>query len=276
MMRLRAKEEYLRAVHGRYRQASREAKGQILDEFCAATGYHRKSALRLLHGPPPGRARPRRRRAAPYGAPGSQALTAIWEAAGYPWSGRLKALRPLGLPWARRRRRLAPTVCRQLRAISPRQIDRRRAPAKRPLTTRRYGRTKPGTLLKHPIPLQTDHWDVTVPGFTEVDLVAQAGDHADGEVAHSLNVTDIHTTWGETRAVLGRGDHGVQTALEEIRQALPCRLQGIDSDNGSEFINDPSTGPARRRAFSSRVGGPPCIAPVATSGMPTNAAYCSP
>jgi len=239
MMSVRAKWEYLRAIHGRYRQAPREAKGQILDEFCATTGYHRKSALRLLHGPPPGRARPRRRgRAVTYGAAGIQALTAIWEAAGYPWSARLKALLPLWLPWARRRLRLSATVCRQLRAISPRQIDRRLAPVKRTLKTRRYGRTKPGTLLKHHIPLKTDHWNVTVAGFTELDLVAHAGDRADGEFAHSLNVTDIHTTWGETRAVLGRGEVRVQEALDEIRRALPFRLQGIDSDNGSEFIND--------------------------------------
>jgi len=164
-------------------------------------------------------------------------LTAIWEAAGYPWSVRRKALLPLWLPWARRRLRLSATVCQQLRAISPRQIDRRLAATKRPLTTRRYGRTKPGTLLKHHIPLKTDHWDVTVPGFTELDLVAHAGHRADGEFAHSLNVTDIHTTWVETRAVLGRGETRVQTVLDEIRQALPFRLRGIDSDNGSEFIN---------------------------------------
>jgi len=68
--------------------------------------------------------------------------------------------------------------------------------------------------------------------------VAHAGHRADGEFAHSLNVTDIHTTWVETRAVLGRGEGRVQTALDEIRQALPFRLRGIDSDNGSEFIND--------------------------------------
>src|SRR5262245_16215420 len=208
-------------------------------EFCATTGNHRKSALRLLHGPPPGRARPRRRRrAATYGTPVIQALTAIWEAAGYPWSVRLKALLPLWLPWARRRRRLSPTVCRQLRTISARQIDRRLAPAKRTLKTRRYGRTKPGTLLKPHIPLKTDHWNVTVPGFTELDRVAPAAARADGEFGHSLNVTDIHTTWGETRAILGRGEARVQAALDEIRQALPFRLQGIDSDNGSEFIND--------------------------------------
>ena len=103
-------------------------RGRILDEFCETTGYQRKYALRLLNGPPPGPERPRRRRRpATYGLAVIQALTAIWEAAGYPWSVRLKALLPLWLPWARRRLRLSATVCQQLRAISPRQIDRRLA-----------------------------------------------------------------------------------------------------------------------------------------------------
>jgi hypothetical protein len=84
------------------------------------------------------------------------ALHAIWQAAGYPWSVRLKALLPLWLPWARRRLRSARSVERQLLTISPRQIDRRLAPHKRQLTTRLYGRTKPGTLLKHHIPIKTD------------------------------------------------------------------------------------------------------------------------
>ena len=223
-MSRRARWEVLTAVYPRYRGAARVERGRILDEFCETTGYQRKYALRLLNGPPPGPERPRRRRRpATYGLAVIQALTAIWEAAGYPWSVRLKALLPLWLPWARRRLRLSATVCQQLRAISPRQIDRRLAATKRQLTTRRYGRTKPGTLLKHHIPLKTDHWDVTVSGFTELDLVAHAGHRADGEFAHSLNVTDIHTTWVETRAVLGRGEARVQTALEEIRQvaALP-------------------------------------------------------
>jgi hypothetical protein len=239
MMSAHAKWEYLRVIHPRYRAAAREDKGRILDEYCQTTGYHRKYALRQLNGPPPGVIRPhRRRRPVTYGPAVMQALTTIWEAAGYPWSVRLKALLPLWLPWARRRLGLSATVCQQLRRISPRQIDRRLAPTKRQLQTRRYGRTKPGTLLKHHIPLKTDHWDVTGPGFTEVDLVAHPGHRADGEFAHSLNVTDIHTTWVETRAVLGRGEGRVQTALEEIRQALPFPLCGIDSDNGSEFIND--------------------------------------
>ena len=238
-MTAHAKWEYLKTIYPRYRQARRPEKQQMLDECCRITGYHRKHAVRVLNGPAPSGERPRarRRRAALYGPAVIDALAAIWTAAGYPWSVRLKALLPLWLPRARRRLRLSPALERQLLAISPRQIDRRLAPQKRQLQKRLYGRTKPGTLLKHHIPIKTDRWDVATPGFTEIDLVSHSGNSADGEFLHSLNVTDIHTTWVETRAVLGKHQHGVQAALVELRQALPFRLRGIDSDNGSEFIN---------------------------------------
>jgi len=230
--------EYLNAIYPRYQHATRAEKQRILDEFCRVTGYHRKSALRLLNGPAPARQPSAPRRRPPtYGTRVIQVLAAIWRAAGYPWSVRLQALLPLWLPWARTRFRLPPALEAPLLRLSPRQMDRRLAPYRRPGATGRYGRTKPGTLLKHHIPLRTDRWDVTVPGFTEIDLVAHGGDSGDGEFAHSLNLTDIHTTWVETRAVLGRGQHAVQQALEAMRQSLPFRLQGIDSDNGSEFIN---------------------------------------
>jgi hypothetical protein len=70
-----------------------------------------------------------------------------------------------------------------------------------------------------------------------VDLVSHTGNSASGEFAHTLNVTDIHTTWTESRAVLGRGEQAVQRALNEIAGVLPFPLRGVDSDNGSEFIN---------------------------------------
>jgi hypothetical protein len=233
----RARREYTQAIYQRYRQAKRAEKGRILDEFCQVAGYHRKHAMRVLKAPPGATAARARHRAATYSPAVIEALRAIWRAAGYPWSLRLKALLPLWLPWARRRLRLPAHVERQLVAISARQIDRRLAPARRELTKRLYGRTKPGTLLKHHIPLKTDRWDVTAPGFTEIDLVSHCGDRADGEYLHSLNVTDIVTTWVETRAVLGRHQRGVRDALDDIRGALPFALRGIDSDNGSEFIN---------------------------------------
>jgi hypothetical protein len=233
----RAKGEYVQAIYQRYRQAARSEKQRILDEFCAVTGHHHKQGVCVLNGRAPDSPRPPRRRAATYGPAMVEALRAIWAAAGYPWSLRLKALLPLWLPWARRRLRLRPAVERQLLAISPRQIDRRLAPHRRLLTKRLYGRTKPGSLLKHHIPLKTDRWDVTTAGFTEIDLVAHCGSLGDGEFVHSLNLTDIHTTWVETAAVLGKSQAAVQAALEELRARLPFRLRGIDSDNGSEFIN---------------------------------------
>jgi hypothetical protein len=230
--------EYLRVIYPRYRQASREDKRRILDEFCQVTRYHRKSALRLLNGPPPERTPPPRRPRPPhYGPKVLRVLRAVWEAAGYPWSLRLKALLPLWLPWAQHRFRLSPTLSQQLLALSPRQMDRSLQPYKRQLLRRLYGRTKPGTLLKHHIPLRTDRWDVTVPGWSETDLVSHTGNCGDGECLHSLNLTDILTTWVETRAVMGKSQVRVCAALDEIRQALPFRLLGIDSDNGSEFIN---------------------------------------
>ena len=231
--------EYLRAIHERYRQSSAVKKGTILDEFCKVCGYHRKYAIRLLRGPrPEPRPRPRRFRGPSYSRTAIHTLAVLWEAAGYPWSVRLKALLPLWLPWLRQRLALSPELERQLRAISPRQIDRRLQSRKRLLRRRLYGRTKPGTLLKHHIPIKTDHWDVYRPGFTEIDLVSHSGDCAEGEFAHSFNLTDIHTTWTETHAVLGKGQTGIVAGLEAMRQALPFPLRAIDSDNGSEFLND--------------------------------------
>jgi len=230
--------EYLRAIYERYRAAGRKAKKVILDEFCENTGYHRKYAIRLLNGPLPEKRRPsQRRRGLTYGQETLGILTAVWEAAAYPWSVRLKALLPMWLPWIRKRFRLRPEIERQLLHISARQMDRRLQAQKSQKRRRIYGRTKPGYLLKHQIPVKTDRWDVTLPGFTEVDLVSHSGNSASGEFAHTLNITDIHTTWTESRALRGRGEEAVTRALNEIKGVLPFPLRGVDSDNGSEFIN---------------------------------------
>jgi hypothetical protein len=234
----RSRWEYLRQIHPRYRKASRAEKSRILDEFCAVTRYNRKYALRVLNGPPPERRprkkRPRRPRYSPKVV---SILARVWEAAGYPWSVRLKALIPVWLPWVKKHFSLTPRLERQLLEISPRQMDRRLREQKQRAGRRLYGRTKPGSLLKHQVRIKTDRWDVACPGYAEVDLVSHSGNSATGEFAHTLNLVDIHTTWTESLAVLGKAQLRVQQGLAEIRRALPFPLQGIDSDNGSEFIN---------------------------------------
>jgi hypothetical protein len=238
-MSRKSKWEYFKAIYQRYRKASKTTRQQILDEFCSVCGYHRKYAIRLLNGPPPQKPKPgARSRQTLYGPQVISLLAAIWQAAGYPWSVRLKALLPLWLPWTGKRFRLNPALQHQLLSISPATMDRRLKTQKLRLKKNLYGRTKPGSLLKHHIPIKTDHWDVSTPGFTEVDLVSHSGSASEGEFIHSLNQTDIHTTWVETRAVLGKAQHRVKDAMDEMRLALPFKLLGIDSDNGSEFIND--------------------------------------
>jgi hypothetical protein len=94
-------------------------------------------------------------------------------------------------------------------------------------------------LLKPPLPVKTDRGDGQRPGFTEIDWVSPSGGWERGEFCPSLHLTDMHTPWTEARAVLGQGQEGVRWAREEMRQALPFPLSGSDSDNRSEFIQDP-------------------------------------
>jgi hypothetical protein len=123
----KAKWEYFRAVYERYHKAGREAKQIMLNEFCLNTGHHRKYAIRLLNGAPPGKQPERRRREhrPRYGRQVLSVLAAIWEAAGYPGSVRRKALLPNWMPWIRKRYRMTAEEEKQLLSIRARQIDRR-------------------------------------------------------------------------------------------------------------------------------------------------------
>ena len=231
--------EALRVYRKRYKGASRKERTKVLDEFCRLSGYHRKYAIALLSRfDEDEREKPQRRRGVSYSSAALKVIEAIWEAAGYPWSERLKALLPLWLPRAQGHLLgLTDEIEREVLAISARQIDRRLAAKKRRLKRRLYGRTKPGTLLKHQIPVKAGPWEVAEPGYAEIDLVSHSGPSARGEFGYTLNLTDVHTGWCASRAILGRGEEGVVEALDDIRRAMPFPLRAIDSDNGSEFIN---------------------------------------
>src|ERR1700680_2340246 len=187
LMSRASRRDYWQRIYPRDQSASWRERQRILDEVCANCSYHRKHAIRLLNGPPPsGKHTGRRRgRGVTYSSRVISVLKSVWEAADYPWSVRLKALLPEWLPWIRRRFHLSPELKRQRLGISPRSIDSRLRPHKRQLRRRLYGRTKPGTLLKHHIPVKTDRWDVQLPGFTEIDLVAHSGNSASGEFGRS-------------------------------------------------------------------------------------------
>lgn len=238
------KMQYFRSIHERYNKGTRRLKTMILDEFCKVCRYNRKYAIGKLNGPPiedrqnsQQKAKTRRERPTCYADQTIDLLAKVWEAAGYPCSTRLKALLPLWLPWIEKHFQIGDQIKQQLMVISPRQIDRRLRKQKLKVGRRIYGGTRPGTLLKHQIPIKTDHWDVKEPGFTEIDTVAHSGNSAAGEFAYSVNQTDILTGWVETRAVLGKGERDVALKINEMEQYFPFKIRGIDADNGGEFIN---------------------------------------
>lgn len=113
-----------------------------------------------------------------------------------------------------------------------------RAPERAKRLARGRSHTKPGKLLKSQIPIRTwADWNDAVPGFVEIDLVGHEGGNALGEFCFTLTVTDIATGWTVNRSVKNKAEKWVFEALMHVRRVFPFPIIGIDSDNGSEFIN---------------------------------------
>ena len=231
---------YLEAIHRRYRRASRAQKQLILDEFCAVCALNRKYAIRLL-AQPLRRGRPRKRpgRRARYAHPQLlELLRRIWLACDQPCSKRLRAAIGLWLPhYEREFGPLEPHVRVMAEQVSAASIDRLLKPVRAQTPRKGLAGTKPGSLLKTQIPIRTEHWDATVPGFVEADTVAHCGDSLAGNFAWSLTLTDIMSGWTEVRATWNKGAAGVLEQIRHIESRLPFRLRGFDCDNGSEFLN---------------------------------------
>jgi hypothetical protein len=124
-----------------------------------------------------------------------------------------------------------------LRRISPATIDRLLKPIRAEYTKRGRSTTKPGLLLRKQIPIKTNQWDETRPGFLEADTVAHCGESTAGEYVNTIDCVDIATGWTEQRAVWGKGETGVLEQIKHIESSLPFPLLGFDCDNGGEFLN---------------------------------------
>jgi IS30 family transposase len=93
-------------------------------------------------------------------------------------------------------------------------------------------------LLKKRVPVRTfADWNETRPGFFEADLVAHCGWSTEGAYLATLVLTDVATGWIECMALLHHTQHAVIEAIEAARRLLPFPILGIDTDNGSEFLN---------------------------------------
>jgi hypothetical protein len=237
----------------RYRNGSKKIKQQILDEFCETTGYCRGYARFVLrnHGRQVwlrgkrvivGDVHQRRQRQKPryYNEAIVQELVKLWELLNYSCGKRLVAIMPELIAKLEQfgELQLSPSSKEKLLRISATTVDRLLQPERRKQQLRRRAHTKPGTLLKHQIPIRTfAEWNEQQPGFAEIDLVAHDGGLALGDYCQTLDLTDVFSGWTETEAVPNKAQVWVFEALQRIRQRLPFPLLGLDSDNGSEFVN---------------------------------------
>ena len=232
--------EYSEAVRWRYLQAPKKEKGKILDEFTKVTGYHRKAIIRLLHRVNQPNANRKRGRPRQYSAAVVGALRIAWEATDRLCSKRLHPFLPELVKVLRRHgdRTMTAEIETQLCQMSPSTIDRllhawRRLGGRRPFST-----TKPSSLLKSSIPIRTfADWQEDRPGFLEVDLVSHCGESSEGFYLTTLSTVDVASGWSECIGVWGKGQERVGGAIHRVRKRLPFSLLGLDSDNGSEFIN---------------------------------------
>ena len=234
------REELVEAVRGRYGSARRAEKTQILDEFAAVTGFHRKHAMRLLRAKavPEGEAKPRVRRRVYDEAIGAT-LVMLWEASDRVCGKRLKAAIPelLGAMQRHAHLQLEDSARTLLLKMSAATIDRTLRQAKASPTRR--GRNRPGPAIRKAIPVRTfSDWGDPAPGFFEADLVWHSGPTARGSFVQTLVLTDIATGRTGFAPLLVREQKLLTQVLSEIRKRLPFELLGFDTDNDSVFINE--------------------------------------
>jgi hypothetical protein len=232
--------EYAQALRRRYLGASKEEKGKMLDEFTKVTGLHRKAAIRLLNRLRQPGVGKRRGRPCRYGVGVSDSLRVVWEASDRLCSRRLQPFIPEMIRVLRQHgeQMIDAATAAQLCRMSPSTIDRRLRPCRKAGGRKGLATTRPGSLLKSSIPIRTfADWQENKAGFLEIDMVAHCGDSADGFYLNTLCAVDVASGWTECLPVWGKGQMRVRSAVHRIRQRLPFALLGVDSDNGSEFIN---------------------------------------
>lgn len=259
MLTMKDKKKLTAEVQERYAKATKKQKGIILDEFTATTKYNRNYAARILRlkaGKVIGyarvdrrkikyvigkRKRKKRKRNKIYGHDVFLALRKIWTVFDFICGKRLAPFMEEAVKKLEKHGEIDLTddVRGKLLKISASTIDRLLKPEK---DKARLGKgrsgTKPGSLLKKQIPIRTfAEWDDARPGFCECDLVGHNGGNAKGDYVQSLNFTDIATCWDETAAAANKAQKHVFKAIKEVSLRFPFDTKGIDSDNGSEFIN---------------------------------------
>ena len=237
---LHLRREVLRQMAPQYQEALSAHKRVIVDAFVRLTGYHRTYAMWLLNHADEGQRSPVHPPRRVYEADVEEALVLIWTKTNRLCAKRLIPCLPMFLDALERHEHLHLTeeyrslLLSMSAATADRLLHTHRQQEMRGLCT-----TRAGTLLKSTIPIRTfEQWDEQVPGFVEADLVAHCGSSVEGTYLFTLTLTDIATGWTECLPLLTKSAQAVLAAIQHARTLFPFPLLGLDTDNGTEFIND--------------------------------------
>jgi len=228
----------------KYRKSGKKDKGKILTALAETTGLTHGHLIRILsmrYEYRDKKVKSGRGRKPVYGITHKRLLAEIWELLNYPSSRRLEAAVPAVLHNLERmgHKTFSEEFKKEMLTLSHGTMDRLLSQDRKMIKPFGLSTTKPGSLLKSQIPVRrgTD-WDDNRPGFLEIDLVAHCGSTTSGEYINTLNCTDISSGWTESYAIKNKARIHTLNAMREIMKRLSFPLLGIDSDNGSEFIND--------------------------------------
>ena len=241
-----SKLDYIQSLKKAYRAAVRSAKTSLLDIAVDLTGYNRQYTAYLLrshHNLLKPKAQALRKRKRMYGPEVRAAVLAVRRVQ---FGACAELVQPILVERVTQLVAFGemqpPTqdVMDKLSRISVStvkrmfQADHDRSYAKLKL---HGGTTTPGKLLKPMVAVRVSFWDETTPGFYEVDTVSHNGGDPNGTFISSVNMTDVLTGWTEPEAIMGKGERATVAAIDDICEAEPCEVKGIDSDSGGEFIN---------------------------------------
>lgn len=229
---------YLARIQTRYNASGKKNRSTILNEFCEVCNYNRKYAIRLLQ-------KPLNQLASKPGPKPTydpekllKHLKTIWFAADQPCATRLKEIIPLWLEYyVESDCSLSLDEKNKLLKISSATINRMLKPVRTISKIHGLCGTKPGTLLKTRIEIQTHSWNATKPGFIEADTVALCGNSLAGSFVWCVDLTDIMSGWTEIRAAWNKGSAGILEQIKDVENAVGFKFLGFDSDNGTEFMN---------------------------------------
>jgi len=239
-MNMTTKKDIFARYLNEYLKSNKQRKGEILDNVCAVVSMHRKAAVRKfrvfqMRNPA---LPPKRGRKTYYTADCVYALKTVWEASSeicgellHPMIQEYVEILQRDKMWQH-----GDDATKKLLEMSEATTKRSVRGFMKARKPRGLSSTKPSH-LKEIIPIFIGPWEGKPPGYGQIDTVVHCGNSLGGDMAYSVNYTDVAVLWVTFSAQWNKGQEQTQQSLARIQKKVPFKILGMHPDTGSEFIN---------------------------------------